>query len=58
MSSTQSFAGDYAEIANLLGRYCVLLDLDDVEAPVALFTPDGTYDVYGHTFRATTGCAR
>ncbi len=51
MSATPSFAGDYSEIANLLARYCILLDLDDFEAWVALFTPDGMYDVYWHTFR-------
>jgi 3-phenylpropionate/cinnamic acid dioxygenase small subunit len=48
-------ADDDAEIRNLLARYCVLLDQDDVEAWVALFTPDATYQVYGHTFAGHEG---
>jgi 3-phenylpropionate/cinnamic acid dioxygenase small subunit len=45
-----TFADDHAEISNLLARYCILLDLDDVEGWVDLFTLDGTYEVYGRTF--------
>ena len=41
---------DDAAIRNLLAHYCVLLDLDDVEGWVGLFTPDATYLVYGRTF--------
>lgn len=48
-------ADDDAEIRNLLARYCVLLDQDDVEAWVALFTPDAAYHVYGHTFTGHDG---
>jgi 3-phenylpropionate/cinnamic acid dioxygenase small subunit len=48
-------ADDDAEIRNLLARYCVLLDQDDVEAWVALFTPDATYQVYGRTFAGHDG---
>lgn len=46
---------DDAEIRNLLARYCLLLDLDDVEGWVALFTPDATYEVYGHRFKGHDG---
>ena len=52
---TPTFADDHAEISNLLAHYCLLLDLDDVEAWVALFTPDATYHVYGHTFAGHDG---
>jgi 3-phenylpropionate/cinnamic acid dioxygenase small subunit len=41
---------DDAEIRNLLARYCLLLDQDDVEQWVQLFTPDATYSVYGRAF--------
>lgn len=46
---------DDAEIRNLLARYCVLLDLDDVDAWVELFTSDATYEVYGRTFEGHDG---
>ena len=38
-----------------MARYCLTLDLDDIEAWVALYTPDGTYEVYGRTFRGHEG---
>jgi 3-phenylpropionate/cinnamic acid dioxygenase small subunit len=41
---------DDLEIRNLLARYCLLLDQDDVEQWVQLFTPDATYHVYGRAF--------
>ncbi|MDG2029149.1 MAG: nuclear transport factor 2 family protein [Acidimicrobiales bacterium] len=41
---------DHAEIRNLLARYCVALDVDDVDAWVELFTPDAVYEVYGREF--------
>jgi 3-phenylpropionate/cinnamic acid dioxygenase small subunit len=50
-----NFAEDHAEISNLLARYCILLDLQDVEGWVDLFTPDATYHVYGHTFAGRDG---
>ena len=58
MSAMPSLADDHAEIRNLLGRYCLLLDHDDVDAWVALFTPDGTFDVYGRTFAGPDGLRR
>ena len=41
---------DHAAIRDLLARYCIYLDLDDVEAWVALFTPEAVYQVYGREF--------
>jgi len=46
---------DDVEIRNLLARYCVLLDLDDVEQWIELFTSDGVYLVYGRTFAGHDG---
>lgn len=46
---------DDAEIRNLLARYCLALDLDDVEGWVALFTPDASYHVYGRAFEGHDG---
>ena len=41
---------DYVAISELMARYCLTLDLDDVEAWVALFTRDARYEVYGRSF--------
>jgi hypothetical protein len=49
---------DYVEISNLLGRYCITLDEDDIEAWVALFVPEGSFEVYGRTFRGHDGLRR
>lgn len=38
---------DELEIRNLLARYCLFLDLDDIDAWVGLFTEDAVYQVYG-----------
>jgi SnoaL-like domain len=46
---------DHVAISNLLARYCLTLDLDDVEGWVALFTADATYEVYGRSFRGHDG---
>jgi 3-phenylpropionate/cinnamic acid dioxygenase small subunit len=46
---------DDAAIRNLLARYCVLLDLDDVDGWVELFTPDATYFTYGREFDGHEG---
>ena len=43
-------AEDHAEIRNLLARYCLMLDLDDADGWVGLFTPDAVYEVYGREF--------
>jgi len=47
MSDVPNTADDHAEIRNLLARYCVLLDIDDMGAWIQLFTDDGVYEVYG-----------
>jgi 3-phenylpropionate/cinnamic acid dioxygenase small subunit len=46
---------DHVAITNLLARYCLSLDLDDVDAWVALFTPDATYEVYGRSWDGHEG---
>lgn len=49
---------DHVAITDLLARYCLTLDRDDVEAWVALFTSDATYEVYGRTFEGVDGLRR
>jgi len=46
---------DHVAIANLLARYCIALDEDDIDTWVALFTPDAAYEVYGRTWRGPDG---
>lgn len=46
---------DHADIRNLFARYCLLLDLDDVEGWVGLFTPDAVYQVHGREFTGHDG---
>lgn len=46
---------DHVAITDLLARYCLSLDLDDVDAWVGLFTPDATYEVYGRTWDGHEG---
>ncbi|CAO5188454.1 SnoaL-like domain-containing protein [Frankia sp. AiPs1] len=46
---------DQVAIGQLLARYCLTLDLDDVEGWVGLFTEDGNYLVYGRTFEGHHG---
>ncbi len=50
-----SMTDDHAEIRNLLARYCLYLDLDDVDGWVNLFTPEAVYEVYGTTFEGHDG---
>ena len=49
---------DQVAIVDLLARYCLALDLDDVEAWVALFTPDARYEVFGRAFEGHDGLRR
>jgi hypothetical protein len=49
---------DHVAIADLLARYCLALDTDDVEAWVALFLPDARYEVYGRSFDGHEGLRR
>jgi hypothetical protein len=49
---------DHVAISELLARYCLTLDVDDVEGWVALFTPDAVYEVYGRSFDGHDGLRR
>jgi 3-phenylpropionate/cinnamic acid dioxygenase small subunit len=49
---------DHVQITQLLAQYCLILDHDDVDAWVALFTPDATYEVYGRAFEGHDGLRR
>ena len=41
---------DHVAIADLLARYCLSLDTDDADGWIALFTPDGRFEVYGRSY--------
>lgn len=41
---------DVIELEQLLARYAVGMTKDDVDAVVAVFTPDGTYSAFGDTY--------
>jgi hypothetical protein len=49
---------DHVAIADLLARYCLALDADDVESWVDLFLPDARYEVYGRSFDGHEGLRR
>lgn len=49
---------DHVAITDLLARYCLTLDTDDVDGWVALFTPDARYEVYGRSFDGHEGLRR
>jgi len=57
-SPEEPLAADQLAITGLLARYCVLLDLVDVEGWVALFTSDATYEVDGRTHHGHDGLRR
>jgi 3-phenylpropionate/cinnamic acid dioxygenase small subunit len=46
---------DHVAIANLLARYCLALDLDDIDAWVELFVPDCVYEVFGRSWEGRDG---
>ncbi len=46
---------DHVAIGHLLARYCLLLDLDDIDAWVELFTPDASYVVFGRSWEGHDG---
>jgi hypothetical protein len=46
----QSRIADIIEIEQLLARYAVGMTKDDIDAVVAVFTPDGTYSAFGDTY--------
>jgi hypothetical protein len=49
---------DHVAITELLARYCVVLDFDDVDGWLRLFTPDARYEVYGRSFDGREGLRR
>jgi hypothetical protein len=49
---------DHVEITDLLARYCIALDVDDVEGWLDLFTDDGRFEVYGRSFAGHDGLRR
>lgn len=49
---------DHVAICDLLARYCLALDADDVEGWLALFLPDACYEVYGRHFEGHAGLRR
>jgi hypothetical protein len=49
---------DHVAITDLLARYCLTLDLDDVDGWVSLFTPDARYEVYGRSWDGHEGLRR
>ncbi|MGE0387399.1 MAG: nuclear transport factor 2 family protein [Gammaproteobacteria bacterium] len=46
---------DHVAICQLMARYCLALDLDDVEGWVSLYSPDGSYKVYGRSWDGHEG---
>ena len=46
---------DQVAIIDLLARYCLTLDMDDVEGWVRLFLPDARYEVYGRSWDGHEG---
>jgi 3-phenylpropionate/cinnamic acid dioxygenase small subunit len=46
---------DHIAITQLLARYCLSLDVDDVDAWVGLFTADAAYEVYGRSWDGHDG---
>ena len=46
---------DRVAIGDLLARYCLALDVDDIDSWVALFAPDATYEVFGRSFAGHEG---
>lgn len=49
---------DQVAIVDLLARYCLTLDADDVDGWLDLFTPDARYEVYGRSFDGHAGLRR
>lgn len=41
---------DIIEIEQMLARYAVGMTKDDIDAVVAVFTPDGSYSAFGDTY--------
>lgn len=49
---------DHVAIADLMARYCLALDADDVDRWVDLFLPDARYEAYGQSFEGHDGLRR
>lgn len=49
---------DHVAIADLLARYCLALDAEDVDRWVDLFLPDARYEAYGRSFEGHDGLRR
>lgn len=49
---------DHVAIVELIARYCLALDLSDVDEWVGLFTDDAHYEVYGRSFDGHEGLRR
>ena len=41
---------DHVAISDLIARYCLALDLGEIEDWVGLFAPDASYEVYGRSY--------
>ena len=48
-------ATDREQIEDLVTAYALALDVDDIEACVQLFTPEGGFEVYGRRFAGWEG---
>jgi hypothetical protein len=46
----QPLVGDVIEIEQLLARYAAGMTRDDIDAVLAVFTPDGAYRAFGATY--------
>src|SRR5262245_20920964 len=46
---------DHVAISDLMARYCLTLDVEDVEGWVSLFTPDASFEVYGRSWNGHDG---
>jgi hypothetical protein len=49
---------DHVAISNLLARYCMTQDLEDVDGWVDLFLPDARFEVFGRSFDGHEGLRR
>jgi 3-phenylpropionate/cinnamic acid dioxygenase small subunit len=55
MTTRDPTGDEQAAITNLLARYCLSLDHDDIETWVSLFTKDASFNVYGRSFDGHEG---
>jgi hypothetical protein len=46
---------DHVAITQLLARYCLTLDHDDIDGWVECFTPDASYEVFGRSWEGHDG---